>query len=115
MSLGKLTSIHVFTIFIYLGHSSGARCVDEAAALVDGDPLQPLLQFLVVLLDADLQELLPAEDALLLGHAEVLHDGLEVGQLGADGQDLVQLLLVLHHHDVDPAVLRDVLAGLSGN
>ena len=46
--------------------------------------------------------------------ASVLYDDLEMGEPLPDLQNLVQLLLVLHHTHIGLTVVKDVLAGLGG-
>ena len=55
---------------------------------------------------------LPADDPRAAGRACVLDNLLEVGEIVPEGEDLVELLLVLHHKDAAAAVLQDVAAGL---
>ena len=80
--------------------------------MVDGNPPQSVLERIVRLLGADLHELLPTQHTLLLGYPNVLHNGLQVRQLGLDGEDLVELLRVLDDYDVGAGGVRDVLADL---
>ena len=80
--------------------------------MVDGNPPQSVLERIVRLLGADLHELLPTQHTLLLGYPNVLHNGLQVRQLGLDGEDLVQLLRVLDNDNVGAGGVRDVLADL---
>ena len=59
---------------------------------------------------AHLEKLAPAENSRMRGLPRVLDDALEVRSQGVLAlQQLLQLLLVLHHHDVGPAVGRPVL------
>ena len=76
----KSTQLRSVTTFVtlYLWHSSRPRGEDEAAALVDGNPLQPVLQHFFGLLGPESHELPPTQHALLLGHPNVLHDRLQV-------------------------------------
>ena len=55
---------------------------------------------------------LPADHTGIVWNASVLDNFLQVGKITLVTPDLVQLLLILHHEDVAPAVLQDVLDGL---
>ena len=55
---------------------------------------------------------LPADNAGTVRNSSVLDNFLQVWQIILKAPDLVQLLLVLHHQNVAPAVFEDVLAGI---
>ena len=58
---------------------------------------------------AHLEKLAPAENSRMRGLPRVLDDALEVRSQGVLAlQQLLQLLLVLHHHDVSSAVFSHV-------
>ena len=95
-----------------LGWSRGPRGVHQVAAQVGSQPGDSLLQLVVRLAVSDVQELLPAENPWCRGFPRVLDNVFQLRQTVLHCEDLAQLFLVLHHHQVGFTVGQDVFTGL---
>ena len=95
-----------------LGWPRGSRGVDQVAAQVGRQVGDSLLQLLIRLSVSNVEEFLPAENPWRRGFPRVLNNLLQLWQTVLHLQDLAQLFLVLHHHDVGFTVGQDVFTGL---